>query len=117
MREGEATPFLAIVVQGRVALRMRVPERGAITVLTLDPGDIVGWSAVVDPHRSTTTATALEPTELATLPAAKLRALLASDQEVAASFLPAVLATVSARLAATRDQLLDLFGANGVEPW
>ena len=117
MREGEVTAFMAIVVRGRVALRMRVPERGAITILTLDPGDIVGWSSIVAPYRATTTATALEPTELAILESGELRELLASDVEVAAAFLPHVLETAAARLAATRDQLLDLFHAVGLDPW
>jgi CRP-like cAMP-binding protein len=117
MREGEVTSFLAIVVRGRVALRMRVPERGAITILTLDPGDIVGWSAIVAPFRATTTATTLEPTELAVLEAMELRDLLATDHEVAAAFLPKILETVAARVAATRDQLLDLFHATGLDPW
>jgi len=117
MREGEVTAFMAIVVQGRVALRMRVPERGAITILTLDPGDIVGWSSIVAPYRATTTATTLEPTELAILESGELRELLASDVDVAAAFLPHVLQTAAARLAATRDQLLDIFHAVGLDPW
>lgn len=117
MHEGDETAFLAIVVRGRVALRLRVPERGAITILTLDPGDIVGWSAIVAPYRATTTATTLEPTELAIAEATELRALLASDDEVAAAFLPKVLETVTSRVAATRDQLLDLFHATGLDPW
>jgi CRP/FNR family cyclic AMP-dependent transcriptional regulator len=117
MHEGEVTAFMAIVVRGRVALRLRVPERGAITILTLDPGDIVGWSSIVAPYRATTTATALEPTELAILESEELRELLASDVEVAAAFLPYVLETAAARLAATRDQLLDLFHATGLDPW
>jgi CRP/FNR family cyclic AMP-dependent transcriptional regulator len=117
MHEGDETAFLAIVVRGRVALRLRVPERGAITILTLDPGDIVGWSAIVAPYRATTTATTLEPTELAIVEAGELRALLASDAEVAAVFLPKVLETVTSRVAATRDQLLDLFHATGLDPW
>ena len=117
MREGDITPFLAIVVRGRVALRMRVPERGAIMILTLDPGEIAGWSAMVPPHRATTTATTLEPTELAIVDAERLRELLASDVEFAAAFLPLILDTVVARLAATRDQLLDLFQGSAVDPW
>ena len=117
MHEGEVTAFMAIVVRGRVALRMRVPERGSITILTLDPGDIVGWSAIVAPYRATTTATTLEPTELAILESRELRALLAADVEVAAAFLPHGLETAAARLAATRDQLLDLFHATGLDPW
>ncbi len=117
MHEGDETAFMAIVVRGRVALRLRVPERGAITILTLDPGDIVGWSAIVAPYRATTTATTLEPTELAIVEASELRALLASDDQVAAAFLPRVLETVVSRVAATRDQLLDLFHATGLDPW
>ena len=117
MHEGDVTAFMAIVVRGRVALRLRVPERGAITILTLDPGDIVGWSAIVAPYRATTTATTLEPTELAILEAKDLRELLATDNEVAAAFLPKVLETVVSRVAATRDQLLDLFHATGLDPW
>ncbi len=117
MHEGEATQSLTIIVRGRVALRLRVPERGAVTILTLDPGDIVGWSAIVPPYRATTSATTLESTELAVFDAAELRELLATDAELAATFLPPVLETVAARVAATRDQLLDLFRGVGVDPW
>jgi CRP-like cAMP-binding protein len=88
-----------------------------VTILTLDPGDIVGWSAIVSPYRATTSATTLEPTELATFAADELRAILASDAEVAAAFLPRVMETIAARVAATRDQLLDLFRGVEVDPW
>ena len=117
MHEGDVTASMSIIVRGRIALRLRVPERGAVTILTLDPGDIVGWSAIVSPYRATTSATTLEPTELATLPAEELRAILASDAEVAAAFLPRVMETIAARVEATRDQLLDLFRGVEVDPW
>jgi CRP-like cAMP-binding protein len=117
MHEGDVTKSMSIIVRGRIALRLRVPERGPVTILTLDPGDIVGWSAIVSPYRATTSATTLEPTELATLPAEELRAILASDAEVAAAFLPRVMETIAARVAATRDQLLDLFRGAEVDPW
>lgn len=117
MHEGEVTDFLAIVVAGRVGLQMRVPERGSITILTLEAGDIVGWSAIVDPFRATTSATTLEPTELAIIDAETLRAMLATNPEVAAALLPRVLETVVARLAATRVQLLDLFQGREANPW
>ena len=74
LREGAPTPALGIVVSGRVALRLRVPERGPTTVLTAEPGNIVGWSAVVPPHRATSTAVALVPTELLLLDGEALRA-------------------------------------------
>lgn len=117
MHEGEVTDFLAVVVEGRVALQMRVPERGSITILTLEAGDTVGWSAIVDPFRATTSATTLGPTQLAIVDAETLRALLADDADFAAAFLPRVLTTVVARLAATRVQLLDLFQGREADPW
>jgi CRP-like cAMP-binding protein len=117
MHEGDVTKSMSIIVRGRVALRLRVPERGAVTILTLDPGDIVGWSAIVAPYRATTSATTLEPTELATFGAEELREILAGDAEVAAAFLPRVMEAIAARVAATRDQLLDLFRGAEVDPW
>ncbi|MEO8463179.1 MAG: cyclic nucleotide-binding domain-containing protein [Chloroflexota bacterium] len=117
MNEGEVTASLAVVVRGRVGLRMRVPERGGVTILTLEAGDIVGWSAIVAPHRATTSATTLEATELAIVDAKTLRSLLANDCELAAALLPQILDTVVKRLAATRVQLLDLFQGSEINAW
>ncbi|MBI2777642.1 MAG: cyclic nucleotide-binding domain-containing protein [Chloroflexi bacterium] len=117
MHEGDPAAFLAILISGRVALRMRIPDRGAITILTLEANDIVGWSVIVPPYRATTNATTLEPTRLAIIDAETLRSLIAEDQALAAALLPRILETIADRLAGTRDQLLDLFHAEGVEPW
>lgn len=117
LREGEPTAFMAVILGGHVALRLRVPERGPVTILTLDREDLVGWSAIVAPFRSTSSATTLERTQLAILDAGPLRTLLDADEAVAAALLPLILRTVSDRLVATRDQLLDLFTARGIDPW
>ena len=37
--------LFGVVIKGRVALRTLVPERGMVTILTVEPGDIFGWSA------------------------------------------------------------------------
>lgn len=121
-REGQVTEAVGIVLTGRVALRTLVPERGMVTILTVEPGDIVGWSALVPPHRATSEAVAIEPVTLLELPGERLRALLRADQALAASVYPRVLQAVSRRLAATRLQLLDLFareewGRREVGPW
>ena len=121
-REGQITESFAIVLSGRVALRMLVPERGMVTILTVEPGDVVGWSAIVPPHRGTANAVAIEPVRLLELPGERLRALLRSDHALAASVYPRVLQAVSRRLSATRLQLLDLFareewGRREIQPW
>jgi CRP-like cAMP-binding protein len=117
LREGEPTRSLGIVRSGRVAIRLRVPERGPTTILTVEPGDVVGWSAVVPPHRATSTVMALIPTELLLIDGAALRAELAADPELAASVYLSLLEALARRLTGTRLQLLDLFTQAGSEPW
>ncbi len=122
LTEGEPTDDFAIVAAGRVALRMLVPERGMVTILTVEAGDVLGWTALVPPHRSTATAVALEPVELLAFEGAKLRAALAADPTLAATIYPRVLQSVARRLAVTRLQLLDLFAHEAatrseIAPW
>ena len=73
LREGASVDSLGVVVAGRVALRLYVPGRGTQTILTVEPGDVVGWSALVPPHRSTSTVVALESTTLLSFDGAALR--------------------------------------------
>jgi CRP-like cAMP-binding protein len=118
LREGVDTDPFAIVLEGRVALRLLVPERGSVTILTVEAGDVVGWSALVPPHRSTSTAIAIEPTRLLAFEATALRRALREDPALAATVYPRVLEAVARRLGATRHQLLDLY-ARDVDwvPW
>jgi CRP-like cAMP-binding protein len=116
-REGDPSDILGVVTKGRVALRTLVPERGDITILTVEPGDIFGWSAIVPPYRVTSTAIAIEPVEAIVFDAAPLRAALREDCALAHALYPRVLVAVSRRLNATRLQMLDLFAAEQVRTW
>ena len=117
LREGDPTAELGVVLEGRVALRVHVPGRGPVTILTVEGGDIFGWSAVVPPYRSTSTAVAVERTEVIVFEAEALRQLLLEDEDVAAAVYPRILRSVARRLEATRTQLLDLFAPSGEMAW
>jgi CRP-like cAMP-binding protein len=117
LREGDVTTDIGIVHTGRVALRMRVPGRGPMMILTVEPGDIVGWSAIVPPHRATSTVVAVEPSELLSIEGERLRTELANDPALAAPIYLSILEALTRRLSATRFQLLDLFAAPAGEPW
>ena len=118
LREGIDTPFLGAILGGRIALGLRVPELGdRLTIVTIEPGELIGWSAVVPPYRATVDAIATEPTHLLAIDAAALREHLAGDCEMAGELLPLVLASVSHRLSASWQQLLDVFGVGAPEPW
>ncbi len=116
-REGDETREFGIVRHGRVALRTFVPSRGWVATLTIEPGDVFGWSALVAPHRATATALAIEAVEAVVFDATALRAAVAADHALAAAVYARLLEAVARRLASTRLQLLDLFGAAGYAPW
>ena len=116
-REGESSDTFGILVHGRVALRTLVPERGDITILTVEPGDIYLWSALVPPYRASSTGTAIEAIESIIFEGAGLRAALRDECELAAALYPRVLVAVARRLYATRLQMLDLFATQQVREW
>jgi CRP-like cAMP-binding protein len=118
LREDSDTPFLGFVTLGRVALRLRVPERGQrITMVTVEAGEILGWSALVAPYRATADAFATTTTDVHAVDAVVVRELLLNDCQLAAELLPIVLEAVSRRLSATWSQLADLALDGTPEPW
>ena len=99
-------------------MQVLVPGRGTVTLLTVEPGDVFGWSALVPPHRSTSTVLGIEPGEVLVFDAADLRDLLAADDGLAATLYPRILQALGRRLSATRLQLLDLYAQErDFVPW
>jgi len=109
LREGELTTEFSLVLSGRIALRLVVPGRERTTILTVEPGDVVGWSAVVPPYRATSTAVTVGPVSALSVDAVALRDALRADDALAASIYPRLLESMARRLQGTRLQLLDLF--------
>lgn len=109
LQESEETVEMGILISGRLALQMLVPGRGVVTILSVEPGDVFGWSAIVPPATAQSTVVATEAGTALVFRGADLRAALHEDHALAASLYPRVLQAVSRRLRATRLQLLDLF--------
>jgi CRP-like cAMP-binding protein len=109
LREGDETRAMGVLLSGRLALRTLVPERGPVTILSVEPGDIFGWSAVLADAQAQSTVVATQASQALLIDGAKLRAALKEDHALAASLYPRVLKAVARRLRATRLQLLDLF--------
>ena len=55
MREGDPADSFFVIRHGRVAMEIFVPQRGAVTIETIDDGDLLGWSWLVPPFRATWT--------------------------------------------------------------
>lgn len=116
VQEGVSCPSLGVILSGRVALRLTIPGIGEHTILTIDDGDVFGWSALLPDSLATSTGVALVATTALMFEREPLLDRLAADSDLAAAVYPRVLAAVARRLQATRLQLLDLYRP-GLEPW
>ncbi len=112
-REGSQNADLFVIGSGTLALDMHVPGRGPTRILTLGPGELVAWSAILGDGRMTTSALAIEPAHLVAIPAERLLELCRSEPALGYQFMRAMAQAVSRRLVATRLQLLDLFSNSG----
>jgi len=117
LREGDETKELSVLVDGRVALTEHVAGRGSVTLMTVEPGDVFGWSALITPFKATSTVVSLEPVQVIAFDAASLREEVRSSCELASGIYPRLLEALARRLGATRQQLLDLYGSEQREPW
>jgi CRP/FNR family transcriptional regulator, cyclic AMP receptor protein len=112
LREAEPARNLGTVISGRLAVRAWVPGQAEATLMTLDAGDVFGWSAVLD-RNATATIVAVDDARVLLLPSDALRQAMAADVELAARLYRRLLEVVEERLAATRLQMLDLYRAGG----
>ena len=107
--EGDEHPRLYLISAGEVALEMCVPARGCTRILTLGPGELLGWSALFGEARMTATAIAQTSVHLLVASGQAVHALCEADHEFGYELMREIAAALSKRLVATRLQLLDLY--------
>jgi CRP-like cAMP-binding protein len=107
-REGDPAHAFYLVQSGHVALETHRPGPGSVGVLTVGPGEVVGWSWLVPPHRWRFDARATDAVSGLAFDAEWLRAKCEEDHELGYQLLKELLAVLATRLAATRLQLLEL---------
>ena len=109
-REGDVEDYVYVVLDGRIALDMRVPHRGRVRFYTVDRWDIFGWSgATPDVRQRTAGATAVIESHVAQLNATEMRRLCDEDHDLGYQVMKRLVKVVAGRLLVTRIQLLDMF--------
>jgi CRP-like cAMP-binding protein len=109
LREGRPTGRVGVVIDGRLSVRTRVPGHPDVTLLTLEPGDVFGWSAMLD-GTATSSVVALTESTVMVFDRDDLMSVIDGDAAVAAIVYRRLLQTVAERLVRTRLQLLDVYG-------
>lgn len=107
--EGAKQPYLFLIESGRVELHMRAPGRPNVKILSLGPGNILAWSALVPNQPMTCSASTSTPSRFLAIPSAQLHLLAQTNTSFAAAFYQQITIALSQRLTATRLQLLDLY--------
>jgi CRP/FNR family transcriptional regulator, cyclic AMP receptor protein len=109
-REGDRADTFYLVRHGRVGIETVVAGRGALTVETVDAGDVVGWSWLFRPFRWHFDARALDPVRAIALDGACLRGKCDQDHTLGYELLNRFSPVLLERLQATQLQLIDVYG-------
>jgi CRP/FNR family transcriptional regulator, cyclic AMP receptor protein len=107
--EGEDANQFFLVRDGKIALEIFAAPRGPLTILTLEAGDVLGWSWLFPPFRWKFDARALEQTRALALDARCLRTKCEEDHDLGYELLKRFVMVVEQRLQATRFQLLNIY--------
>jgi CRP/FNR family transcriptional regulator, cyclic AMP receptor protein len=108
-REGWPADAFYLVQAGRVAIELHTPERGLVRIQTIGPGEIAGWSWLVPPYRWQFDAHVVEPVQAIALAGRCLRGKCDEHVDLSNQLLKRLVNVITARLMATRLQLLDLY--------
>jgi CRP-like cAMP-binding protein len=112
-REGEEAHTFYAVRHGQVAIDVFAPQRGAVTIQTLGPGDVLSWSWLFPPHRTLFDARCLTLVRALAFDGACLRGKCDEDPALGYDFMKRFAKIMADRLRATRLQLLDVYGNTG----
>jgi len=108
-REGEEANQFYLVRDGKLAIELFGAERGALTILTVGSGEVLGWSCLVPPCRWKFDACALEPTRAIVLDGKCLRTKAEHDHDLGYELLKRIAQVMEERLHATRLQLMNVY--------
>jgi CRP-like cAMP-binding protein len=111
-RQGDVAQFIYMVISGNVSLEICAAGTGCTQILTLGPGELLGWSAVLEQLSFTARARAVEATRLVEINVAQLLAMCDQDPQFGYTLMRQVAVALAKRLSATRMQLLDVYGAS-----
>jgi CRP-like cAMP-binding protein len=109
-RQGDAAQQVYLVATGNVSLEICAAGIGCRQILTLGPGELLGWSSVLDQSCYTARARALEATRLVEINVAQLLTMCSHDPQFGYDLMHRTALALAKRLSATRMQLLNVYG-------
>jgi CRP-like cAMP-binding protein len=109
-RSGTDAGTFHAVIDGRAGVELTAADHPALLVATVHPGEIVGWSWYVEPHRWHFDVVALDQLRTVAIDGGLLREACSDDHELGYHLGRRLARVVASRLEATRHQLADVYG-------
>jgi CRP/FNR family cyclic AMP-dependent transcriptional regulator len=107
--EGQRSTAFYLLTAGSVAVELRTP-RYSVCVQALGPGDVFGWSALLENQDTLFQVRAREQTSAMRIESATLQATCESDSALAAAILHRILRVVAGRVKATEIRFAEMCG-------
>ena len=106
--EGDPATDLYLLLEGRVEMMMDTNADGTqrAMVTTIGPGEIFGWSSLVEPYELTASAHCATPVRVVAITATGVRALMTMSCSMGYRLMQKACQTASGRLRAARVQML-----------
>jgi CRP/FNR family cyclic AMP-dependent transcriptional regulator len=108
--EGDDVDHLYLLVEGRIAIEIYIPDKGRRTILTVGPNDVFGWSSVTPFLRTrTASARASMPSKAVAFDSQALIQACEEDHDLGFHVYRRLSNIIAGRLSATRLQLIDMY--------
>lgn len=108
--EGQSTPCLGVVTEGRAQFRRRVHGRDDATLATIERGDVFGWTALGGSGRAAASVLAVTDVTAIVVEAGALRELLEGDEHLAAEVYRRLFDAIARSVEHFHLQLMDMYG-------
>jgi len=109
-REGDQADTFYVIRHGSVALEIFAPPSGAVTIETVEPGEVLGWSWLFPPYRRYFDARAVGLVRATAFDGTCLRDKCEADPALGYELMRRFAQVLIERLQATRLRLLDIYG-------
>jgi CRP/FNR family transcriptional regulator, cyclic AMP receptor protein len=113
-RKGDRADSIFLVASGQLSIELCVTDTNCKRIMTVGPGEMLGWSSLLDRPHLAALARAIEPTRVVRIDSGKLQAICDEDPEFGYQFTRRVMAALAVRLHATWAQLSHIHVAHYV---
>ena len=103
--EGDPASHMLIIVKGEINIEFLLGNGELRVVDTMAEGDLLGWSALIEPYKMTANGTAAKNTDLIRFDAIKLRQLCEKDAVLGYHLITQIAKLLAHRLEGARVQL------------